>query len=126
MNSERPFRRICIVDDDDAIRESLRLLLEAFRFEVADFPSPNAFLNEAGHSAYDCLLIDLQMPGMSGLELLELLRSRRVPTPAILITGNFDPRLAQRVKDAKVLAVLAKPVSLEDLFAHVERALVES
>ena len=115
--------RICIVDDDDAVRESLRLLLEAYRYAVTDFASASAFLLAAGTDACDCLVLDLHMSGMSGLELLEVLRGRRELTPAIVLTGNSDPHLAGRLEKAQVQAVLAKPVTLECLLTEIERAL---
>lgn len=123
MPSNSKKHRICIVDDEDAIRDSLRLLLESYDFAVTDFASPAAFLATHRISDFDCLLVDLHMPGMSGLELLELLQSRRTTVPALLITGNFDPILSERIQKAGVFAVLTKPVSIDALMDQIDRAI---
>lgn len=122
MSLNSNIRRICIVDDEAAIRDSLRLLLESYSFAVTDFASPAAFLAAQCHAEFDCLLVDLHMPGMTGLELLELLQSRRITRPAILVTGNYDPTLGERVQKAGIFAVLAKPVSIETLLNQIDRA----
>jgi len=115
-------RTVCIVDDDEAIRDSMRLLIESYGMGVREYPSATAYLNDMPASGSACLLLDLHMPGMSGLELLELLRRRRVDTPAIIITGRSDPTLAERIERAGVLALLHKPVGDDDLMAFIERA----
>lgn len=114
---------ICIVDDDEAVRDSMRVLVESYGHPVRDYPSAIAYLNDAPDSEPGCLLLDLHMPGMDGLELIELLRRRHVQTPAIIVTGRRDPSQAQRVKDAGVLALLNKPVSDDELIGWIEQAL---
>ena len=115
-------RIVCIVDDDEAIRDSMRLLIESYGMGVREYPSATAYLNDQPVGGSACLLLDLHMPGMSGLELVELLRRRRVDTPAIIITGRSDPALSDRIEKAGVLALLHKPVGDEDLMAFIERA----
>jgi FixJ family two-component response regulator len=114
---------VCIVDDDEAVRDSMRVLVESYGHPVQDYPSAIAYLGGQRESEPGCLLLDLHMPGMDGLELVELLRRRRVQTPAIIVTGRRDPSQMQRVKDAGVLALLNKPVTDDELMGWVERAL---
>jgi len=114
---------ICIVDDDEAVRDSMRVLVESYGYPVRDYPSAMAFLDDLRGREPGCLLLDLHMPGMDGLELIELLRRRRVQTPAIIITGRKDTIHQQRVKAAGVLTLLNKPVADDVLLGWIERAL---
>jgi FixJ family two-component response regulator len=114
---------VCIVDDDDAVRDSMRVLVESYGYPVRDYPSAMAFLSDLRDDEPGCLLLDLHMPGMDGLELVELLRRRRVLTPAIIVTGRKDPVHLQRVTDAGVLALLNKPVDDDELIGWIEQAL---
>lgn len=114
---------IHLVDDDDAVRESLRLLLEVHGLKVEAFASANALLDETRGEGADCLLLDLHMPGLSGLELLELLRKRGILAPAIILTGRYDPLLSLRISKANVFAVLQKPPCTNTLLASIERAV---
>jgi len=118
-------RIVCIVDDDEAIRDSMRLLIESYGMGVREYPSATAYLNDMPPSGSACILLDLHMPGMSGLELLELLRRRHIDTPAIMITGRSDPALADRIERTGVLALLHKPVGDDDLMAYIERAFAQ-
>lgn len=114
---------ICIVDDDEAVRDSMRILVESYGHPVRDYPSAMAFLGDQGKSEPGCLLLDLHMPGMDGLELVELLRRRHIQTPAIIVTGQRDPLQMQRVQDAGVMALLNKPVADDELMSWIEQAL---
>lgn len=100
----------------------MRLLIESYGMGVREYPSATAYLSDMPASGSACLLLDLHMPGMSGLELIELLRRRRIDTPAIMITGRSDPALADRIERAGILALLHKPVGDDDLMAYIERA----
>lgn len=120
VSDNRP-RIIHAVDDDDDVRDSMRVLLESFGFLVRTFASPAEFLRDPECGKADCLLLDLQMPGMTGLELLNQLRTRGVRTPAILITAN-DDNLESRQARATVLTVLHKPVADDELLQWIERA----
>jgi FixJ family two-component response regulator len=113
---------ICVIDDDQAVRESMVALLEASGYTVKPFASADDFLRRQGSQSTDCLLLDLNMPGLNGLELLELLRSRGVTAPAIVLTANGE-RFGARLTRAGVLKVLHKPVSETDLLQWIETAL---
>jgi FixJ family two-component response regulator len=120
MSAEKA-RPVCVVEDDDAVRASVRLLLEAVGYPVLDYASAEAFLADPTAQDAACLLLDYQLGSMTGLELLELLRARGVQTPAIIVSANtnhFDDRCAR----AKVLAVLRKPAPAADLLGWVEKA----
>ena len=114
---------VCIVDDDEAVRDSMRVLVESYGHRVRDYPSAMAFLSDQDGLEPSCLLLDLHMPGMDGLELVELLRRRHIQTPAIIVTGQRDSLQMQRVRDAGVLALLNKPVADEELLSWIEQAL---
>jgi two-component system response regulator FixJ len=101
-------RTICIVDDDEAVRDSLCLLLESGGLATRSFVSADAFLSaEAQDMA--CLIIDLHMPGTSGLELLRLLRRRGVSQPGFVVSGRRDQMLDAEVHSAGATDLLSKP-----------------
>ena len=95
---------IFIVDDDSATRDSLRLLLDCVGLEAQDFPSAEAFLGARQFADRDCLVLDVHMPGMTGIELLEHLRERGDKIPIIIITGQ--PSVADTARARAVSATL--------------------
>jgi two-component system response regulator FixJ len=113
---------ISIVDDDHPVRDSMRLLLETFGYSVREYSSAAALLDDPDARACSCLILDLHMPGMTGLELLEQLRSEGFEAPALLVTGRRDASLEQRLSRAAILATLQKPVSEDVLIEWVTRA----
>jgi two-component system response regulator FixJ len=116
---------IFIVDDDSAVRDSLRLLLECAGLEARDFPSPETFLDGWKSAGQDCLVLDLHMPGMSGLDLLEELRQRGDAVPVIVVTGQPCAASTARAQAAGALAVLAKPFKPLEMLGLVRQALNE-
>ena len=115
-------RRIGIVEDEAAIREAFSLLLRMNGYQVEVFDSAATFLAEAAVDTYDCLVLDVNMPSLSGVELLEVLRSRHVQVPAIFITGRDDPGLEARARRAGASRTIAKPVTENTLIAGIEWA----
>ena len=114
---------IFVVDDDGGARDSLRLLLECDGLEAREFGSCEAFLNAGGAGEGDCLILDVHMPGMSGIELLEIMRRRGNMLPVILISGRIDTMTQSRARAAGALAVLEKPYQAEEVLDLVRRAL---
>jgi two-component system response regulator FixJ len=106
-----------IVEDDDAVRDSLRALLEAYGFTVREYPSAAPYLENNIPTPSDCLVVDHHMPGMTGLELVETLRSRNA---TILLTGRDDPQLNTRMARAGIAKLLHKPIDDENLVRWIK------
>ena len=96
---------ILVVDDDEAVRDSLRNMMKSEGFEVRAFSNGRDLLNEASLPAIGCLVVDYHMPAMNGLELVSALRGRGVSIPAILITGNPTKYVRDRAAAIAVLVV---------------------
>jgi two-component system, LuxR family, response regulator FixJ len=119
--SAETIRLICVVEDDDAVRASARLLLESAGYTVRDYASAAAFLEDAAAMDAACLLLDFQLGGMTGLDLLEKLRARGIQTPAIIMTANAGLR-DDRYQRANVLAILRKPAPAAVLLGWIAKA----
>ncbi len=115
---------ILIVDDDDANRDSLRILLECEGYSVADFASGREFLDAAPTLAGSCLILDLHMPGVTGLQVLDALHIAKTPLPVIIVTGNPSPAECSRALAAGAIAVLEKPFEQSALMTCIKRALI--
>ena len=114
---------IFVVDDDGGARDSLRLLLECDGLEARKFASCEAFLNDGGAGEGDCLILDVHMPGMSGIELLETMRRRGDMLPVIVISGRADTATRNRARAALALAVVEKPYQAEEVLDLVRLAM---
>lgn len=117
---------IYIVDDDVAVRESLQLFFESYEHTVKSYESATAFLDDPNRGCDGCLLLDLHMPAMSGLELLEMLRRQKSKLPVIVFTGRGDPALRQQVQSLGALALLEKPVDADALLDLVQEIMGKS
>jgi len=127
MTSEEEFvPTVCVVDDDEAVRDSMYVLLVTRGLGVRTFASARSFLNDFGQHDCDCILIDMHMPEMTGLALLSTLRERGNMAPAIVVTGGGDQALAEQVERAGAMGLLRKPVGENELFEWVDRALAAS
>jgi FixJ family two-component response regulator len=117
-----PARKIHIVDDDDAVRDSLRALLESLGFEVLDYPSAGDFLARRGENTKACLLLDMHMPVMSGLELLEHMQATQTQLPTVVITGRGDLATKARALLCGAIAFIDKPVADDTLLGAIAGA----
>ena len=115
-----------VVDDDEAVRDSMRALLESYGIEVRAYASAREFLLASPAQPKGCVLLDLHMPGMSGLELLETLQARGSKLPVIAITGRSDSMLKERAARAGAVALLDKPVRDDMLLNSLARALARA
>jgi two-component system, LuxR family, response regulator FixJ len=113
---------IYVVDDDEAVRDSLKILLESYGMTVQDFGSIADF--RRGHAAgrKACVILDLHLPGTSGLDYLAT-RDCASPLPVIIITGRGDTAARERARQMGARAFLDKPVSEETLLAHIREAI---
>jgi two-component system, LuxR family, response regulator FixJ len=121
--SPAPRPVVALVDDDAAVRNAVRLLLKAEGITVTGFATAQEFLAEAGEKPYACVLLDLQLPGMSGTDLLDVLTDRRIPVPIILLTGHATVAAAVNAMRAGVVDVIEKPFDDDRLIAAVRQAL---
>ena len=115
---------VFIVDDDEALRDSLCWLLESAGLRVETHDSANSFLQSYYPGQSGCLLLDVRMPGMNGLELQEQLESRDVRLPVVIMTGHGDVAMAVRALKAGAMDFIEKPFDDELLLASIQRALV--
>jgi len=113
---------IFIVDDDPPVLKGLSRLLRGRGFQVRTFASAEAFLGALGAEAPACLLLDMRMPGMDGLDLMDALARRGVETPVVVITAYLDDGLARRCKAAGASACLTKPVEPSALLQAIAAA----
>jgi FixJ family two-component response regulator len=114
---------VFIVDDDPAVLKSLSRLLRAIRFTVVTFGSPQEFLERHDPHTPGCLVLDVAMPGLNGLELQEALTAKGSPIPIIFLTGHGDIPMSVQAMKGGALDFLTKPVHDKDLLKAVEAAL---
>src|SRR5215510_2910735 len=112
-----------VIDDDDAARDSLAFLLRSARFEVRSYESAVAFLDALPSAAAGCIITDIRMPQMTGLELLRQLKARKVALPVIVMTGHGDVPLAVEAMKAGAADFLEKPFDDELMLEAVRSAL---
>ena len=115
-----------VVDDDQAVRESLCALLEADGHDVEAYVSGDAFLERVDSARSGCVLLDIHMPGRSGLEVQRELRRRDVPLPVVVMTGQGDIGMAVEAMKAGASDFIEKPYSNELLLSSVRSALAEA
>lgn len=118
MNA-RPLQ-VMLVDDDDAVRDSLAALLKTWRFDVGGYATGEAFLADADLSRADCVLLDVRLPDMSGLDVLKELRERNVDKPVIVITGHGDVAMAVKALQIGAQDFLEKPFDGDELAKRIQ------
>jgi len=121
--SVRNGRVISIVDDDQSLRRSLRNLLTSVGFRVETFASAEDFLSSSEQENTGCLVLDLRMGGMHGLDLLRHLAATGSRIPVVILTAHGDDETRQRSLEAGAVAFLGKPFRPDTLLDAVRRAL---
>ncbi|MFO1422769.1 MAG: response regulator [Candidatus Competibacteraceae bacterium] len=114
---------VFVIDDDQAVREAISLLLRADGLAVTTFASAAAFLESTAVQQPSCLVLDVRMPGMSGLDLQKQLRARGSHIPILFVTGHGDVPMAIRAMKAGAFDFLEKPFQGELLLERVREAL---
>jgi FixJ family two-component response regulator len=117
---------VVVVDDDESVRESLPDLLMEFGFKVLAFSSADEFLASDSIDRTQCLVLDMVMPGMTGLDLQSELKNRGRKIPIIFITAQKDEVIRKRVLDQGAVDVLLKPFSDTALRKALSRAMEEN
>ena len=114
---------VFVVDDDAAVRKSLRWLIESVSLQVETFGTAQEFLEASDPKRPGCLVLDVRLPGLSGLEVQEQLASRGVRLPTIVITGHGDVPMAVRAFKAGAIDFIEKPFSDQQLLDRIQQAI---
>lgn len=117
----KPF--VHVIDDDEAMRDSLVFLLEAHGFEARTYAEPRPFLDALAGISPGCVLTDIRMPNMTGLELVQMLKARGSRLPVVVMTGHADVGLAVEAMKAGVIDFIEKPFEDQTLLDAVRRGL---
>lgn len=116
-------RRVAVVDDDQSVRKALRRLLRAADFEAEAYGSGTDFLDALAAAVPHCLVLDLQMPEMTGLEVQQRLAERGIRLPIVIITGHSEPYMEAKCLAAGAGAYLRKPLDEKVLLAAINGAI---
>ena len=117
--------RIAVVDDDNSVRKALRRLLRSADLDAEMYGCGSEFLKTLQASVPDCVVLDLQMPEMSGLELQRHLKSRGLALPVVIVTGHDEPGMQARCLEAGANAYLRKPIDGKALVEAISQAISE-
>lgn len=123
MTSLLPPATVFVVDDDAVVARSLRWLIESIHLRVMTYPSAQDFLADYKPSQHGCLVLDVRMPGMSGLELQERMIKLAWTLPIVFITGHGDVQMAVRAIKAGAFDFIVKPFNDQDLLDRIQRAI---
>ena len=124
QETNRPQPTVFVVDDDEAMRSSLRWLIESVGLRVECHASAEEFIGSYYPGRSGCLLLDVRMPGMSGLELQEYLHNHEITIPIIIITGHGDVPMSVRAMKAGATDLIEKPFNDELLLDSIRNALL--
>src|SRR6185295_19996597 len=123
MGGERKERLVAVIDDEESYRVAVQRLLKSAGLSVQSFDSAEAFLNSGQQRETGCLIADIRMPGMSGLELQSKLNSDHCPIPTIFITAHGDEKMRLQAMRGGAVKFFAKPFDGETLLEAVRVAL---
>jgi len=116
-------KTLLIVDDDIAHRTMLRILLD-WQYEIFEANDGSTAIEEAEKREFDLILMDIRMPGISGIEALDQIRSRRPYVPILIMTAYFSEEIANQARDKGAFGCLGKPFDFEELKLTMERAIL--
>lgn len=122
-HSSKPIQTVFVVDDDDGMRNGIDTLVRSVGYRTSHFPSAAAFFGSGQYSEPGCLLLDVRLPGMSGLEFQELLAERGVRMPIVFMTGHGDIPMSVRTMKAGAVDFLTKPFREQDMLEALQAAL---
>ena len=120
MSSTKPV--IAILDDEEHFRRALSRLLKAHGYDVASFAAGEELIAESGQRSFGCVLLDLNMPGMSGFDVLAELQGELSPPPVIVLTANDDPFMMKRAFALNAFEYQLKPIAAPALLGSIDRA----
>lgn len=116
---------IAIVDDDEGVRRALRRMILSLAHAPITFASGEAFLDGLAGASPDCVILDLHLPALRGIDVLERLRADGSTLPVIIVTGLDQPGMRERCLDAGAAAYLTKPLGSADVSAEIDAVLEE-
>lgn len=111
------------MDDDESVREATKALIESTGLSVEEFSSAEAFLNSGRSQAFDCLILDVRMPGLGGLELQRRLLADHCPTPIVFMTALYVEEVRRKAMEAGAVDVLRKPFTEKELLTAISKSL---
>lgn len=114
---------IAVIDDDDSFRAATELLVRSLGFGVAGYESAHSFLDRRPDRNADCIISDINMPGMTGIELKQRLNEEGNEVPVIFVSAQTDPTLPHRVRECGGLALLQKPFHGQNLIDAINHAI---
>lgn len=123
MNTNDHAPLIYLLDDDQAVRQGLSLLIRTVGLRVETFAEPEAFLAAYDREAIGCIVLDIRMPGMSGLEVLERLAAAEVTHPVVMITGHGNVDLCRRAFKSGAMEFLQKPIDDQLFLDTLQKAV---
>ena len=115
--------RISIVDDDESIREAVKGLIVSMGLSAEDFSSAEAFLNSGCSRSCDCLILDVRMPGLNGLELQRRLAADHCPIPIVFMTALYVEDVRKKAMEAGAVDILRKPFTEKELLNAIAKSL---
>lgn len=121
--TDRPI--VFVIDDEASVRDALALFLESEGLSVKTYDSARSFLGEYQSNFQGCMIVDIRMPGMSGLELQQTLNEQGVDLPVIFLTGHGDVPMSAKAFKAGAMDFIEKPFSDEDLLASIRDAIAK-
>ncbi len=126
LEKEESEAQVFIVDDDASVRDSLRWLIESVQLKVQCFATAQDFLDGYQNQQTGCVVLDVRMPGISGLDLQEMLRQQRFVLPVIIITGHADVPMAVRAFQSGAFDFIEKPFNDQHLIDRIQQAIEKS